>query len=205
MPLYVKWTQFLSRHYEYVRLSKEITAGCKTDEEKVLAVLKWTREHLKDVPPGMPICDDHILNIIIRGYAVPEQFQEVFVTLCSYSGAPAFYEKVYSRSREKKHIFSFVKLSGKWRIFDAYSGLYFRTKGNDIAAVEDIMSDKSLIGAPGLDNIMLEGIPCKEFYLNLGPVAQPVTSRAQRQMPLNRVLYEIRKAFNVEKTDEDGS
>ena len=113
MPLYVKWTQFLARHYEYERISKEIVKGCKTDEEKALAILKWTRESLKDVPPGMHIYDDHILNIIIRGYAVPEQFQSVFTVLCSYAGVQAFYERAYSEGRKSKYYLSFVKIGGR--------------------------------------------------------------------------------------------
>jgi len=191
MPLYVKWTQFLARHYEYIRLAGEITKGCKIDEEKVLAILKWTQENLKDVPAGMPVYDDHILNIIIRGYGLPGQFQDVFTALCSYSGVPAFFEKVYGNSRKHKYVLSFVKLHGKWRVFDAYKGVYFRTKNNEIASVEDIINDKSLVS--GADN--------KEFYLNLKPVTEPMTLRAHKQMPLERICFEAKKALGIEKDE----
>jgi hypothetical protein len=203
MPLYVKWTQFLARHYEYARLAREITSGKKGDEEKTLAILEWTRDNLKDIPPGMPVCDDHILNIIIRGYAVPEQFQEVFTTLCSYSGVQAFYEKVYDCEHRKKYIISYVKIAGKWRPFDAHTGIYFKNHMNHIASVEDIASDRSLIDKAGIDNIFIEGIPYKEFFLNLKPVTGPMTLRAQKQMPFHRILYEMRKALKIEKAEED--
>ena len=39
MPLYVKWTEFLARYYEYARLAREITSGCKTDDARALAAL----------------------------------------------------------------------------------------------------------------------------------------------------------------------
>jgi len=199
MPLYVKWTQFLARHYEYERLSKEITAGCKTDEEKALAILRWTRENIAVLPAGMPLHDDHILNIIIRGYAVKDQFQDVFTTLCAYSGIPAFYDRAYDNNHKSKYILSFVKLYGKWCAIDAYRGIYFMTKDDRIASVEDIVNDRSLVSGAEVDAIVARGIPYKEYYYNLEPVIKPVTLRADKQMPLQRILFELKKALGLEK------
>ena len=188
MPFYVKWTQFLSRHYEYDRLSKEITKGCKTDEEKALAILKWTRENIKDVPIGMPLKDDHVLNVIIRGCGVPEQFQDVFTTLCAYSGIPAFFEKVYTKGNKARYALSFVKINGKWRVFDAYSGKYFRTVRGDIASAEDILSSKSLT---------------EKFPYDFKPVIGARTLRPYKQMPLKRIVFEARKTLGLEKEEVD--
>jgi len=203
MPLYVKWTQFLARHYEYERLARQITAGCRTEEEKVLAILRWTKSNLRNVPAGMPVCDDHTLYIIIRGYGMPGQFQDIFTTLCAYAGLPAFFGKAYDRQHNNKYNLSFVKLHGKWRVFDAYYGKYFKSSNGDIAAVEDILKDHSLIKGNGVDAIVINGIPYSDFYytLDLSTARNGSTLRPYRQMPFQRILYEIKKAFKIEKDE----
>lgn len=202
MPLYVKWTEFLARHYEYERLSKEITAGCKTDEEKTLAILKWTRENLRDLPQGMPLHDDHILNIIIRGYAVPEQFQDVFTTLCAYGNIDAFFKRVYDKSHKARYTVSLVKLGGKWRVFDAYHNLYFRTRSGEIAGIEDIIKDPSIVSGKDVDALTVDGVPYKEFFHDLSGISEPQTTRPEKQMPLHRIIYETKRALKLEKDDD---
>lgn len=199
MPLYAKWTQFLARHYEYERMTKEIVAGCRTEEDKALAILKWTRANLKDMPEGMPVHDDHILYIIIRGYAVPEQFQDVFTTLCVYSGIPAFYKTMYDKSHKTKHVLSFVMLDGKWRVFDAYYGNYLKNAKGDIASIDDIVADPSIVDKCSWCAMMVRGVPYKEYYANMGTVTAPQTFRAKKQMPLGRIIFEIKKALRIEK------
>lgn len=203
MPLYVKWTQFLARHYEYERLSKDITKGCVTEEEKVLAIFKWTRENIKDIPEGMPLCDDHILNIIIRGYGTPEQFQDVFTTLCAYANIPAFWTRISDKEKRAKYALSFVRLRGKWCVFDAYYGKYFINKDNEIATPDDILNDRSILNGKGMDEIIVKGVPYKEFYYNIWSVKKPPTSRPEKQMPLKRVLFEVKKALKIEKEEKD--
>jgi hypothetical protein len=200
MPLYVKWTQFLARHYEYARIAKEATAGCKTDEEKALALLAWTRHNLKDTPAGMPIRDDHILNIIIRGCGVPEQFQDVFTTLSSYSGMPAYWAKPYDLEHKTRYAVSFVKIGGKWRIFDAYRGAYFKNDKGVMASVEDQM--KEPVPLPGADAHGASEVHYNDYFGDLGRMTRPWTTRPQRQMPLPRIVYEIRKAVGLEKDGE---
>jgi len=203
MPLYVKWIEFLGRHYEYKRMAKAITAGCKNDEERVLALLGWVHQNIKDTPQGMPSFDDHVLNIIIRRYGVPEQFQDVFATLSSYSGSPAFWQRIYDKDHRARYPLSFVNMHGKWRVFDAYRGKFFRANAGDIASVEDIMHDRSLIKGDDVDAIVYRGVPYKEFYYNLQPLTQPTTLRAEKQMPLKRIVFEIKKILGIEKkTDE---
>lgn len=201
MPLYVKWTEFLARHYEYKRLSREITAGCKTDEEKTLAVLKWTRENLRDLQQGMQVHDDHVLNIIIRGYAVPEQFHDVFTTLCAYSDLHAFFKRVCSKSRKTRYTISFVRLGGKWRVFDAYYNLYFRTRSGEVAGIDDIIKDPSIVVGKDVDTLMVDGVPYKEFFHCLSGISVPQTTRPEKQMPLHRIVYETKRALKLEKVD----
>ena len=89
-PLYIKAMEFLVRDHEYRRLADEITAGATTDEQRALALFGWTRTHIRPRPGGWPVVDDHILNIIIRGYGEDDQMADVFTTLTTYAGVPAF-------------------------------------------------------------------------------------------------------------------
>ena len=200
MPLYVKWTQFLARHYEYARLAGEITADCRTDEEKVLAILAWTRENMRDVPPGMPVCDDHILYTIIRGYGVPEQFQDVFTTLCAYAGFPAFWDSFYDAGHRVKYALSLVKIAGSWRVFDVYRGIFFKNTSGQIASIDDIAADPTIVRGANIDAVMVGGVPYRDFYGNIEAkqIRDQVTLRPYRQMPLRRFIYELRKAFKIE-------
>lgn len=192
MPLYVKGIEFLARHLEYGRLAKEITAGCGSDEQKVLAILKWTRENIRDVPPGMPVFDDHILNIIIRGYGVQEQFQDVFTTICSYAGIPAYWGRVRGDESNAKYTLSFVDIGGRRLVFDAYYGIYFRNRSGEIASVRDILSDRSIVSGQGVEAITIKGAPYNTFYYHLDNIGDQMSFRPQKQMPLQRIIYEIR-------------
>jgi len=200
MPLYVKWIQFLARHYEYTRIAKEITAGQKLDEEKVLALFQWTHENIRPITPDMPRMDDHILNIIIRGYGTSEQAQDVFVNLCVYAGMPAFWQRICDKDRRVRYSLSFVKIDGKWRVFDVYFNKYFRTSDGRIASIDDLISNKALLDNAGLDDIIVGGIPYKELYYNLSQFAVPPTLRSEKQMPFKRILFELKKILNKKRS-----
>jgi len=199
MPLYVKWTQFLARHYEYTRLAREITVDCKNDKEKALAILIWTSENIKYIPAGMNIHDDHILNIIIRGYGVSEQFQDVFTTLCTYAGLPAYFVKVRDKTHAIEYALSLVKINGEWRVFDAYYGVYFKLPNGEFASVDDIIAGSPMDREGQRAPEMIRGVPYKEFYYDLQPVARPMTLRAERQMPIPRIFFEVKKVLKMER------
>ena len=203
MPLYIKTMEFLTRHYEYQRIAKEITKGCNTDEEKVLAILAWTHENIKPVPQGMPVVDDHILNIIIRGYGDNEQSQDVFTNLCSYAGFPAFFERIYTKDHRGFYTLSFVKLNGKWRVCDSSNNEYFMTKDGAIASVDEIIADSSIIEKSDIADRLYGKIPYKEFYYNLKPITGIKTLRPEKQMLIKRLIFEIKKALGVEKEEDE--
>lgn len=204
MPLYVKWIEFLSRHYEYRRIAAEITSGCDNDTDKALAILKWTHENIRRVPAGMPVVDDHVYNIIVRGYGTDGQSQDVFTTLCAYSDIPAFWDRLYDASHKVRFLMSFVKIDGRWLVFDSYNNRYFRTSEGQIASVNDILSDASSEEGVGLGSALYRGMTFKEFYSELKTVSKDgSTKRPYKQMPLSRVLFEIKKAIGIEIEKED--
>jgi len=204
MPLAVKWTEFLARHYEYGRIAREVTRGCLTDQEKVLAILKWTHANVRKVPPDFPVVDDHILNIIIRGYGTSDQSADVFTTLCSYAGIDAFWTTKRNDAKTRKHPLSFVKLKGTWYVFDSYLGLYFMTRQGRLATVEDIAKDPALV-AEQSSHAVIDGTNYTEFFRGIDRVEEPSSPRPRRQMPGPRMVYEIRKVLGLEKSDPNSS
>jgi len=163
----------------------------------VLSILKWTQANIiKDTKGKLAVVDDHILNIIIRGYGENDQFQDVFTTLSTYSGVPAFWRKVYEKKGRVWIPLSFVKLSGRWCVFDAYYGVYFMNRQGGIASVDDIIADKSLVQDAQIGNFTYSGVPYKEFYYNMDPLKVPTVLRAEKQMPFKRIWFELSEPFD---------
>jgi len=200
MPLYVKGIEFLARHYEYTRITKEIVSGLKSDEEKTLAIFKWTHENIKQgIPKGLSVVDDHVLNIVIRGYGTNDQSHDVFTTLCAYANIPAFWEEVYDNAHKIWYPISYVKINGRWCVFDPYLGKYFKNQNGEIASVDDVLRDKSLVAAQVADKIVYEGIPYEEFYHNIKPFDKNRTLRPYKQMPGRRIWFELKRFLGIEK------
>lgn len=139
IPLYLKILDFFDRHYNYEILVKRILSRAESDREKVLRLFAWTHENIKKSPPGLPVIDDHVWHIIIRGYGEPDQITDVFTTLCNYSGINAFFSKVGEKEKKSGIPFSFVKIDNRWSVFDPAGGSYFKNNSGLICSVEEIL------------------------------------------------------------------
>lgn len=174
IPLIIKGMNFLARDYEYRRLAAEVTRGRSTDALKADALFRWTREHIRLTPPGWPVVDDHITHIIIRGYGGPDQIADVFSVLTTYAGIPSFWRVV--RVPEARHVvLCFVKIQGRWTVWDVTGGGAFRDAENRLIAVERLAENPS--------------------WSPLAGFKVPETLRAQKQMPGPRLWFEIRRAI----------
>ncbi|MFC1577036.1 hypothetical protein ACFL42_01450 [Candidatus Omnitrophota bacterium] len=191
MPLGIKVMEFVTRDFEYRWLAGDICRGSKTDKEKALAVFAWVLENINiDHPRTWSTVDDHILNIIIRRYATADQRSDVFATLCTYAGVKAFWDKIRGASGKDSIILTFVRIDGAFRPFDVYRGIYFVKADGEIAGIKDIENK---------DGIMTDrGKPLSEcrvdyagYLLDLKPVSMKTFTRAARQMPVSRIMYEI--------------
>lgn len=191
MPLYIKIIEFLDRDYHYKELAERICQGCSSDDDKVLALFEWTHQNIKaNIPKDWPIVDDHVWYIIVRGYGARDQFSDVFTTLCNYAGLDAFYTWVYAVNRTKRIPLSFVKIEGRWGIFDPYYGNYFKNKNDEVADIEEVKSSstwsiESLDGKPDMDYAV--------YLDNLRSVKEIGLTRANIQSPFRRVMYEVKK------------
>lgn len=187
IPLYLKVIDFFDRHYNYKQLVKNITEGTGSDDERALKILEWTITNIKRVPSGLPIVDDHVFHIIIRGYGADDQYQDVFTTLCNYAGSKAFFILVSREADAKKKPLSFVKLSRGWSVFDAYNGVYFKNKNAEIASFKDLLTGNWQV-------VILAGgeIPDYQGYFKgLGSVnfKNWEFSRAAIQSPFRRIIF----------------
>ena len=184
IPLYAKLCGFLYRDYCYKDLSARIIKGVEGDVNKVTAIYGWTIDNIRKPPIGFPIVDDHIWDIIVRGYGTSDQAADVFTTLASYSGYEALWKKLATDKIPEKLIVSFVKINGAWHIFDVY---------NKIPFIEDENRKLSTpYGAAYSD--YLEGLDFSTFSLTI--------KRPDKQKIVPRIIFEVKKITGFAKKTE---
>ena len=173
LPLGVKISEFLIRDYWYRRLSGEIAQGRRDPQARLEAFLSWTRERIRPIPPGWPVVDDHILHTIIRGYGEEEQTADVFTTLASYAGIPSFWGVV--QREQGRSVLSFCRLSGRWTVWDAARGGPFLNPDGSFVSVTELSRRPEMT-------------PLAHFFV-------PTFTRAQKQMPLPRLICEAQRPW----------
>jgi hypothetical protein len=195
VPFAIKTMEFLLRDAEYRRLAWEITRGLRNEEARAMAVLTWTREHIRPTPHGWPAVDDHIAHIIIRGYGADDQRADVFTTLSTYAGVPAFWKIVVAKQSGGKLVLSFVRIDGQWTVWDVERGIVLRDGRGRLAGVEELVTNPALLGSDGL--VVYRGQPYRQYITDgLASLTVPDTLRAEEQMPMRRLLAETRRAWH---------
>lgn len=189
LPLYLKLLSFMDRHYQYRYIAQQVTAGLSSDRERAARLLDWTRRQIHPTPPGLPVVDDHILHIIIRGYGEPDQMADVFTTLATYAGVPAFWEVVKIEEKGRL-ILSFAKIDGRWAVFDVARELMFTDAHGQPVDVRELALHPELTDAV-VGNEAPYGIPYRRYVERLSAFQVPAVLRAEKQMPLRRIWYEV--------------
>lgn len=190
IPLYLKITSFIDRHFQYNELVREITKGCSNKQEKVMAILTWVNKNIKHQPKDLPVLDDHVWHTIVRGYGISDNFSDVFTTLCNYAGIDAFFTKVYTQDRSRRILLSFVRINGRWSVFDPYYGVYFKNKNGNFANIEEIKSKNDVIIETVSGKAKIE---YTAFFNNLHSIKDMSLHRSNIQSPINRLLFELKK------------
>jgi hypothetical protein len=197
LPLYLKMLQFMDRSAQYQQIAEEVTRGSTSDAERVLKVFDWTRRHIKWTPDGWPIVDDHVLNIIIRGHGVNDQQADVFTTLTTYAGVPAFWSRVPLDHELPGVLLAFARVDDRWRVFDVALGVVFRTPAGGLAALDDIAVNPAII-PESVRMRPVEQVTYSQILRTASMPPVPRTLRAELQMPVPRVLYEMKAAIGFE-------
>lgn len=196
LPLYVKALEFIDRSVQYQQIADEVTRSAVSDEDRALKVFDWTRRQIRRTPDGWPIVDDHILHIIIRGHGVNDQQADVFATLTTYAGVPAFWGKVgHDRAGV---ILSFAYIEGQWRVFDVFNGVVFRNPTGGLATMADLKNRPNLVPASMRSGAVEEGVAYRDILTRALMPAVPDPLRAELQMPSTRLWHEMKVALRLE-------
>ncbi|HAL46433.1 MAG: transglutaminase domain-containing protein [SAR202 cluster bacterium] len=200
VPLYLKTFDFLYRSGHYQLLADETTGSASTEQERVLAVFDWTQRNVRETPEGWTVVDDHILNIIIRGHGASDQRADVFATLCTYAGIPAFWTKVEPQGLPIGLILSFALVDSRWVVFDVANRIVFRNDRGELATANDLRGRSDLI-PPAERELTVQDIPYPRFLEDLRLPAVPSPLRAELQMPLRRLRHELGRALGAGEND----
>lgn len=194
IPLYIKVFGLFARDYEYRRIANMIV-GTEKDEQKIVEnILEWTDKFIaEDFPKSFPIYDDHILNIIHRGYGTGDQRIDVATTLSTYAGARAFWG--YIISNDKRTMISYFKINGLWYVFEPHEWSFFYKSSGELATIEYLQNNPEYIK---IDNKIpiYKDVPLTEYYKNLKIIEDPQIIRPEYQMPYKRLKYKIFKMIN---------
>ncbi|TAN62098.1 hypothetical protein EPN16_02275 [bacterium] len=195
MPLYLKLLDFFDRHYNYLNLARAITHNADSEMDRAFKLFSWTIANIRKVPEGFPVVDDHVWHIIVRGYGASDQSQDVFTTLCNYSGLRSFFGLVYERpGAGKRKAFSFVKIDGDWRVFDAHAGVYFVDSRGKLSSISQISSGdwqvKNTFGNKTRTDY-------ETYMANLEGINDTGFRRANIQSPVKRLLFEIKERLDL--------
>ena len=195
LPLWVKAADFIDRDLNLAQTAQSVLGHAGTDEDKAAAAFAWTRANIRRTPDELPVIDDHIWHVIVRGYGESDQQADVFTTLLVYGGVRAYWLFVGTPPDEIP--ISYVWIGDRWRVYDVSLGVMFRNAHGAPATPEELAANPELIRAsvaPVLGDA--EGYVA-HFKGYAAPVA-PDVLRADLQMPRRRLWHETRKLFGMQ-------
>lgn len=192
LPLYLKILDFVDRHYNYKNLVSNILGDTKDGNDKTIKIFNWITSNVRKNPKELPVIDDHPLNILIRGYGVRDQFEDIFTILCTYARMQAF-TRMFKNISGEVYFISFVKIKEKWCPLSAFAGVY-PVKNGVIASVDDILVDRKLLlpfesSLPNFDpDSFLKETRSMDFNI--------CSSRVKGQSPVGRAACFFKKILN---------
>ncbi|MDP3703695.1 MAG: transglutaminase-like domain-containing protein [Candidatus Omnitrophota bacterium] len=197
LPLSLKLAGFAYRDMEYRHLASALTRGISGDEARVLRLYGWVRAHIAaGNPPGLPVVDDHVWNIIVRGYGDPDQLADVLATLCAYAGIPAEMAMLGPPDGPPVHAVTMVKLEGRWCPLDPFYGIIVRHPDGRLMSREEFLADPSRL-SQAAGGIVIKGVEYSRLYAWLPEIDSSGELRPYRHMPLRRAWYEFKRAVRL--------
>lgn len=189
LPLVEKGIQFLDRHLQTRRLAREITQGAPSDEEKLQRIFAWVSERIRPIPPGFPVVDDHLWNVVIRGYGASDQKTEVFALLASYSGFPSTAVGLRIPESVWTLDLALVRLPEKVAPFDLSNEILFKDEQGRFLSVEEIGQNPRRVATIS-SGLRFHGFPYQAYLSRLKGL-QPSFLRMEVQKPWPRLREEI--------------
>ena len=192
IPLYEKGVNFVSRDLQARRLAGEITGDAQSDRARLEKIFPWVGENVRPVPVGFPIMDDHLWNVIVRGYGADDQRTEVFTLLASYSCCQGTFTEL-RLSKDAGIAVAIVELDGVPRVFDVVHQLSFRNDAGDFASIEDLERQPSLVEAVA-GELRPYGVPYARYFADVGRLHLSF-DRMELQKPWQRLKDEVAGVF----------
>lgn len=194
LPAWIKAVDFVDRDLNLARTARDVLGNVNGDEARALAALRWTAENVRRQPRELPIVDDHVWHVIVRGYGEADQQADVFTTLLVYEGVDAYWGLIGTPPHELP--LSYVLIGETWRVFDAANQIVFRTAAGTLATPEDVAAD------PGLVRRWAEGKVSDldayvDYFRGYRPPRPPDVLRADLQMAGRRLLYEMKSVIGA--------
>ena len=217
--LYIKIYDFFNRHQYYKKTVKRIFDNDYSiirediNENKIYHISQWLFYNIKKNTNEI-IVDFHPTTIIERGLGTSDQLNDINSILLVYENYESFYKNIYFN--EESYPFTFVKVYDEWTIIDPYNGLYF-TNNNKFASIKNIKDNNFEIIKINTQNnsnsyIFFEKIISKNelekkinnIFINFDTEKEIYKKnkfirggRSYFQDPLNRLIYEVYKYFNL--------
>ncbi|PIQ89649.1 MAG: hypothetical protein COV72_02205 [Candidatus Omnitrophica bacterium CG11_big_fil_rev_8_21_14_0_20_42_13] len=194
IPLYLKILNFYDRHFNYKWLVERIIKDKPAEADKIMALFSWVNEHIKTQPRELPVIDDHVWHIIVRGYGEGDQPSDVFTTFCNYAGFDAFFYRLGNKDRTRRITVSLVKIKDKWYVFEPRSGAYFIAKNGRFASIEEISAGNWQVRRLKEDSF--DETDYGNYFSQIADIDSKSIhrfSRANIQSPLKRFIYGIKK------------
>ncbi|HLG71787.1 MAG TPA: transglutaminase domain-containing protein [Chloroflexota bacterium] len=190
IPLYQKAIAFVDRDIQMRAVAREATGNASAPEDELMALLRWTHDHVQPTPAGFPVVDDHPYYIVVRGYGEPDQAADVFSTLAAYDGIPAALLFSYDAGHRAVYAFAAAEVNGAWSLFDVREERAFRDGDGRLLNLAALRQDPELLAhlsnPPNGD-----GLSYPTLIRDLQPL--PDVLRTDEQMPLRRLEIEVRK------------
>lgn len=198
LPLYLKVLNFFDRHFNYMWLAKRITQNLDTKEEKVFKLFKWTHETIQPQPAKLPIMDDHVWNVYVRGYGVSDNYHDLFSTLCNYIGTPGVFLKIKAKDSENLLELSFVKIGNDWIVFDPYRGVYFLNKLGEWATLKEINEQNWKLAKLG--SIEISDSFYRPYFEAMPDIEAVSLTRSNIQSPIHRLQWQLKQWISGRET-----
>jgi len=198
LPLYQKAIDFVQRDLSHSLLAQRLVDEHASTESRVLTIFNWTRENIRDLPAGFPIIDDHISHIIIRGYGTDDQKADVFTTMATYAGVPAFFAS--TGDFEPSLVLSYAWIDNRWKVFDVVNDVAFRNRSGALASVEELAGDPWVLESVSAERVYREKAYAS-YFVGFRPPEAPDILRAELQMLWPRASYRLKRLLGLGQRD----
>ena len=126
--------------FDIQAMADEATRGCRTDEEKALAIFEFVRVNIHHLgSPGDREEHNPVIAINCYGYGTCSFHATAFVALCRAAGVPARVWEVWH------HTVSEAFYNNAWHMLDSDIGLtYLMDDNRTIASIEQLWADQKI-------------------------------------------------------------